>query len=98
MPQVVEPTWITGRLTPRRPLTIDSLAEQVPEPVKNATRESTLITERARPRDGAGVPLAGRELGRPEHFRLVRNGARCVLVHESSGQRFTLVATTCSPI
>ena len=61
------------------------------------TRESTLIIERARPRDAAGVPLAGRELGRPEHFRLVRNGTRCVLVHEGSGRRFTLVATTCSP-
>ena len=62
------------------------------------TRDSTLIIERVRHRDTGGVPLAGRELGRPEHFRLVKNGARCVLVHEGSGRRFTLASTTCSPI
>jgi hypothetical protein len=61
------------------------------------TRDSTLIIERAQPRTADGVPLSGRETGRPEHFRLVKNGSRCVLVHERTGKRWTLKAATCSP-
>ena len=61
------------------------------------TRDSTLIVERTRPRTPDGVPLNGRETGRPEHFRLVKNGTRCVLVHERTGKRWTLKAATCSP-
>lgn len=62
------------------------------------TRDSTLIIERVPPRDAAGVPLSGRERGRPEHFRLlVKNGSRCELVHERSGRRWTLESATCSP-
>jgi hypothetical protein len=59
------------------------------------TRDSTLIVERARPRDESGVPLVGRDTGRPERFRLVKDGARCVLVHEGTGERYPLAATTC---
>ena len=62
------------------------------------TRDSTLIVERTRPRTPDGVPLNGREMGRPEHFRLVKNGSRCVLVHERTGKRWTLKAATCSPV
>ncbi len=61
------------------------------------TRDSTLIIERARPRGADGAPLSGRERGRPEHFRLVMNDARCVLVHERTGRRFTLAAAACAP-
>ena len=61
------------------------------------TTDSTLIIERARPRDAAGRPLGGRDRGRPEHFRLVRNASRCVLVRERSGERWTLASATCSP-
>ncbi len=35
--------------------------------------------------------------GKPEHFRLVKNGSRCVLLHEGSGKRLTLESATCSP-
>ena len=62
------------------------------------TRDDALVVERAPARDPEGRPLTGRETGRPEHFRLVTNGGRCVLVHEGSGRRFTLAATTCSPV
>ena len=62
------------------------------------TRDSTLIIERKAARTRDGVPLGGRETGRPEHFRLVKNGARCVLVHERTGRRWTLKAATCSPL
>ena len=62
------------------------------------TRDSTLIIERTPPRTPDGVPLSGRETGRPEHFRLVKNGSRCVLVHERTGKRRTLKAATCSPV
>jgi hypothetical protein len=60
-------------------------------------RDGTLIIERAHPRDAAGTPLSGRESGRPEHFRLVMNGSRCVLVHDRSGRRWTLESATCAP-
>jgi hypothetical protein len=60
-------------------------------------REDTLVVERAARRDPEGRPLDGRETGRPERFRLVRSGSRCVLVHETTGRRFTLSAATCSP-
>jgi hypothetical protein len=61
------------------------------------TRDYTLIVERAPHRDAEGRPLDGRETGRPERFRLVQSGLLCVLVQESTGQRWTLASVTCSP-
>ncbi len=61
------------------------------------TRDSALIMERARPRGADGALLSGRETGRPERFQLVKNGSRCVLVHERTGKRFTLSSATCAP-
>jgi len=54
------------------------------------TRDSLLIIERAR--------LDGREMGKPEHFRLVKSGEHCTLVHERTGARTTLASTTCQPL
>ena len=62
------------------------------------TRDSTLIIERNQARDANGVPLSGRELGRPEKFQLVKSGKDCILIHEASGKRWTLKHTTCSPV
>jgi hypothetical protein len=59
------------------------------------TLESTLVIERARPRDENGLPLVGRDTGRPERFRLVKDGSHCVLVHEGTGERYPLESTTC---
>jgi hypothetical protein len=59
------------------------------------TREDVLIIERVSPRDARGTPLGGRDLDRPEHFRLVKVGARCVLVRERTGARQVLAATRC---
>ena len=53
------------------------------------TSDNVLIIERHR--------LEGRERGRPERFLLVKNGSRCVLVHESTGRRFVLGDTRCRP-
>jgi hypothetical protein len=61
------------------------------------TGDSTLIIERTPRRDAQGLPLDGRETGRPERFLLVKNGSRCVLVHERTSRRWTLASTTCSP-
>lgn len=52
------------------------------------TRDSLLIIERAH---------TGRDLDKPEHFRLVKAGARCVLVHEGTGRRETLASSNCRP-
>ena len=61
-------------------------------------RDSTLLIERNQARDANGVPLSGRELGRPEKFQLVKNGKDCVLIHEGSGKRWTLKHAKCSPV
>jgi hypothetical protein len=58
-------------------------------------REDVLIVERVRPRDARGTPFGGRDLDRPEHFRLVKVGAKCVLVHERTGARQVLSSTRC---
>ena len=59
------------------------------------TRDTTLIIEHARPRTADGVPLSGREKGRPERFQLVTDGSRCVLLHERTCERWTLKPATC---
>ena len=61
------------------------------------THESLLIIERTQARDASGVPLSGRELGRPEQFQLVRSGTRCILIQVSSGKRWALPNTQCAP-
>ena len=60
-------------------------------------RDDEIIVQRAPRRDPEGRLLDGRETRRPEHFRLVRSGSRCVLVHERTGRRWTLASAECSP-
>jgi hypothetical protein len=59
------------------------------------TRDSLLIVGRAQARDARGLPLNGRELERPQHFRLLRRGTKCVLLHVETGKSRTLAHTTC---
>ena len=59
------------------------------------TRDSLLIIGRAQARDARGLPLNGRELERPQHFRLLRRGSHCVLLHVESGKSRVLAHTTC---
>jgi hypothetical protein len=59
------------------------------------TRDSLLIVGRAQARDVNGVPLNGRELGRPQHFRLLLRGPRCVLLHVETGKSRALPHTMC---
>jgi hypothetical protein len=61
------------------------------------TADGVLIVERARQPAAKDMNLGGRETGRPEHFRLVKSGSRCVLVHQETGRRWTLESATCSP-
>lgn len=61
------------------------------------TESSVLVVERNRVRTLEGAPLSGRDLGRPERFRLVTTGTRCVLVHENSEARYELTETDCAP-
>jgi hypothetical protein len=61
------------------------------------TREDTLIVERAERRDTKDMNLGGREMRRPDHFRLVKHGASCVLVHVETSRRWTLASAACSP-
>jgi hypothetical protein len=53
------------------------------------TKDSLLIIEKAH--------RTGRDFGTPEHFRLVKAGNQCALVHERSGKRMPLASTTCLP-
>lgn len=59
------------------------------------TRDSLLIVGRAQARDVRGLPLNGRELERPQHFRLIRRGGRCVLLHLETGKSQVLTHTAC---
>ncbi|MGH8290181.1 MAG: hypothetical protein ACREV7_14335 [Steroidobacteraceae bacterium] len=59
------------------------------------THDSLLIVGRAQARALNGVPLNGRELGRPQHFRLLEQGSRCVLLHLETGQSRVLPHTSC---
>lgn len=61
------------------------------------TREDTLIVERGERRDTKDMNLGGREMRRPDHFRLVKHGASCVLVHVETSRRWTLASAACSP-
>ena len=59
------------------------------------TNTSSLIIDRTAARDAVGRRLNGRELGRPEQFRLLKQGNQCVLVHENSGKRQVLESVRC---
>jgi hypothetical protein len=59
------------------------------------TRESTLIIERGMHRSVDRNPVLGRDLGRPNHFRLVLDARQCFLVHEETGLRWMLNETEC---
>lgn len=59
------------------------------------TRDSSLLIERAPARDPEGRRLNGRDLDKPEQFRLVKHGDQCVLVHARSGARTILARTKC---
>ena len=61
------------------------------------TTSSVLIVERNRIRTLDNRPLSGRDLGRPERFRLVTTGDRCVLIHENDDARRELLETDCAP-
>lgn len=61
------------------------------------TRESVLLIDRVQWRDSGGLPLDGRQLGRPERFRLITHGSDCVLVYERTGRQYSLNAATCAP-
>jgi hypothetical protein len=61
------------------------------------TSDDVLIVERVVRRDERGRAINGREVGRPETFRLVKLGPRCVLVQMRTGRRWTLKSATCSP-
>jgi len=59
------------------------------------TRDSLLVVGRAQARDARGLPLDGRQRGRPQHFRLLRRGTQCVLLHVESGRWYLLRHATC---
>jgi hypothetical protein len=61
------------------------------------TAGDTLIIEPAARRDAKDMNLGGRETRRPDHFRLVKSGPHCVLVHVETDRRWTLTSATCSP-
>jgi hypothetical protein len=60
------------------------------------TESSVLIIERRKTGSLDSPPLSGRDLGRPERFRLVTSGAGCVLVHEKDSARYVLHETECT--
>lgn len=61
------------------------------------TETSSLTLERSPPRSIEGEPATGRLLDQPVRFRLVLNGANCVLINEADGRRWRLSQTECVP-
>ena len=61
------------------------------------TRDSELIIERGMSRSVDRSPELGRNLGRPNHFRLILDARQCFLVHEETGLRWMLGDTECMP-
>lgn len=55
-----------------------------------------LLLERPLLRGPDGLPLNGRELGRPEVFHLRKSGGTCVMVYDKSGAQQPLDACTCA--
>jgi hypothetical protein len=60
------------------------------------THDSVLVIDRTQARDGAGLPLNGRELDKPEHFLLVKRGAHCILIQQRTGKHWALRSATCA--
>jgi hypothetical protein len=60
------------------------------------THESVLVVDRVRPRDTESLPLDGRALGKPEHFRLVKQASRCILIQERTARRWILKSARCA--
>ncbi len=66
-------------------------------PMDALTKSSVLVLERERIKRLGQPPLMGRDLGKPERFRLLTTGSGCILVHESNDARYELPATDCAP-
>ena len=61
------------------------------------TRDSLLIIERRVHRDLEHGRVVGRDPGRPEQFRLLRDPRGCLLEHLTTGTRWRLEHATCTP-
>jgi hypothetical protein len=64
---------------------------------EDALTESSVLTLEHAPTGADARAATGREVGRPERFRLLKVGLRCVLVHDSDGARTVLAHTSCAP-
>lgn len=62
------------------------------------TASSELSIARTPPRGLEAPPATGRQTGRPEVFRLLKDGPQCLLVHRRTGLRWLLVDTECAPL
>lgn len=60
------------------------------------TGSSWLVIERRRTGFVEDKPLPGRDLGRPERFRLLTDGERCWLRYERDGRRYELERASCA--
>jgi len=60
--------------------------------------DDVLLIERQPRLDPNGLPANGRELGRPERFRLSTDGKRCWLSQEGSERRWLLVSAKCREV
>lgn len=91
-------TGVAARIAEPTPASRAELAQAVSAALNGApvtladdalTRDSLLVVEKR---------LTGRDLGRPERFRLYKLGKDCLLVHESTGERTRLSSAACEPV
>ena len=60
--------------------------------------DGILLLERTPGADPSGHRLPGRDLGEPEHFRLLMVNDACVIEHRRTARRWVLANARCEPL
>ncbi len=62
------------------------------------THDSILWIERTQRQSTRELQANGRDLDRPDKFQLIKQGTRCVLIHERTGHRRALKTVSCKAL
>jgi len=62
------------------------------------TKRPNVIIELAAYSTLGGDPMDGRRMDRPDHFTLNARGAKCVLIHEETGETYGLRGVECKAV
>jgi hypothetical protein len=94
-PAVISPATAASRADLERAVSLAFGGAPVRLADDALTHDSLLLLGRAQARDARGLPLNGRELEHPQHFRLFKRNSQCVLLHVETDKSSVLVHTQC---